>query len=40
MAGLLTGGIGTIFYVVLLLGMVATKLWEWALGLLQRTENR
>ena len=39
MAGLLMGGIGTIFYVVLLLGMGVTKLWRWGLEWIQRIEN-
>ena len=40
MAGLLMGGIGTIFYAVLTLGMGATKLWRWGLGWIQQIENR
>ena len=39
MAGLLTGGIGTIFYVVLLIGMGVTKLWRWGQGWIQRIGN-
>lgn len=32
MVGLPMAGIGTMFYGVLLLGMGATKLWQWVLG--------
>jgi hypothetical protein len=39
MAGLLMGGTGTIFYVVLLLGIGVTKLWRWGLGWIQRIGN-
>ena len=40
MAGLLMGGIGTVFYGMLLLGMGVTKLWQWGLGWIQRIVNR
>jgi len=40
MAGLLMGGIGTIFYGVLSLGMGLTKLWQWGQDWVQRIENR
>ena len=40
MAGLPIAGIGTMFYAVLLLGMGATALWRWGLGLIQRIGKR
>jgi hypothetical protein len=40
MAGLPVAGIGTLFYVVLLLGMGATKLWRWGLGSIRRIGKR
>ena len=40
MVGLLMGGIGTIFYVILLLGAGVTKLYQWGLGWIQQTMNR
>ena len=33
-------GIGTMFYVALLVGMGVTKLWRWGLGLVQRIGKR
>ena len=39
MAGMLMGGIGTVFYVVLSLGMGVTKLWRWGLEWIQRIGN-
>jgi len=40
MAGLLMGGIGTVFYVMLWLSMGVTKLWQWGLEWMQRIANR
>ena len=40
MAGLLMGGIGTVFYVMLLIGMGVTELWQWGQGWIQRIGNR
>jgi hypothetical protein len=40
MAGLPVTGIGTVFYIVLLLGMGATKLWRWGLGSIRRIGQR
>ena len=40
MVGLPVAGIGTLFYAVLLLGMGATALWRWGLGLIQRIGKR
>ena len=40
MVGLPIAGIGTLFYVVLLLGMGAAKLWRWGVGVTRRIGNR
>ena len=40
MVGLPMAGIGSVFYVVLLIGMGATKLWRWGLGSLRRLANK
>ncbi len=40
MVGLPIAGIGTMFYAVLLLGMGATALWRWGLGLTKRIGKR
>ena len=36
LAGLPVTGIGTVFYVVLLLGMGVTKLWRWGFAAIRR----
>ena len=40
MVGLPMAGIGSVFYVVLLIGMGATKLWRWSLGSVRRLANK
>lgn len=40
MAGMPIAGISTVFYVVLLIGMGATKLWRWGVGSIQRIGKR
>ncbi len=40
MVGVPIAGIGTIFYLMLLLGMAVTKLWRWGLGALQRISKK
>jgi len=40
MVGLPVAGISTMFYLGLLLGMGATKLWRWGVGSIQRIGKR
>lgn len=40
MIGLPVAGLSTLFYVVLLVGMGATKLWRWGLGSIRRIGKR
>ena len=40
MVGLPMAGIGSVFYVVLLIGMGATKLWRWGLGAVRRLASQ